>query len=69
MLAFCNEVSATFARLLAYIGGVAVLVAVAAKFFGVPGVEAAVEPATRSGWIAIERPHRAFALAIPDHAS
>jgi hypothetical protein len=66
LLAFCNEVSATFARLLAYIGGVAVIAAVAAKLFGVPGVEAAVEPTARPQWHPIERPHRAFILLLPE---
>src|SRR5262249_24951366 len=66
VLAFCNEVSATFARLLAYIGAVAVIAAAAAKLFGVAGVEAAIDPAARPQWLAIDRPHRAFVLILPE---
>jgi hypothetical protein len=66
LLSFCNEVSATFARLLAYIGVLALLAAVAARVFGVGDVEAAIDPSERSPWIAIERPHPAFALTVPE---
>jgi hypothetical protein len=63
---FCDEISATLARLLAYIGAVAVIAAAAAKVFGVPGVEASVDHAARPDWIAVERPHRAFVLLLPE---
>ena len=66
LFAFCNEMSATLARLLAYLGAIVVLGLVAAKMCGLPRVEAAVEPATRQAWINIERPHRAFALILPE---
>jgi hypothetical protein len=65
-LAFGNEVSATFARLLAYIGAIAVIGVVTARMFGVPDVEAAVDPAARPQWFPIERPHRAFMLILPE---
>jgi hypothetical protein len=67
MLAYCNEVSATFGRLLAYMGSIALLGVFVAKLLGVPDVEAAVEPA-QPAWAAIERPHRAFALIVPEFA-
>jgi len=66
VLAACNEISATCARLLAYIGALFVLAALAAKLLGIAGVEAAVEPTARPDWIALERPHRAFALLLPE---
>jgi hypothetical protein len=63
---FCDEISATFARLLAYIGAVAVIAAMAAKIFGVPGVEASIDHAARPDWIVVDRPHRAFVLLLPE---
>ena len=65
---FRDELGETFIRLLAYVGGVAVLALVAAKIFGAPAVEAAIETVPRSDWTTIERPYRAFALTIPDFA-
>ena len=66
LLAFCNEMSATLARLLAYVGAIVVLGLVAARMCGLPRVEAAVEPLAPRGWITLERPHRAFALILPE---
>jgi hypothetical protein len=63
LLAACNEISATCARLLGYLAALAVLAAFAAKLLGITGVEAAV-PTVRSEWVALERPHRAFALLL-----
>jgi hypothetical protein len=68
LLSFCNEASATSARLLAYVGAVAIIAAVAVKITGL-GVEAVVDPAARPEWITIERPHRAFALTLPEFPS
>jgi hypothetical protein len=68
LLSVCNEITATFGRLLAYAGAIALLGAVAAKMLGVPEVEAAVDPTARSVWVAIERPHPAFALIVPEFA-
>ncbi|MEA2907465.1 MAG: hypothetical protein QOI12_4852 [Alphaproteobacteria bacterium] len=61
------ELSATILRILAYIGGIAVIAVLAAKLLGTPRVEAAVEP-LRSDWSHVERPYRAFALSIPEFA-
>jgi hypothetical protein len=68
LLSVCNEITATFGRLLAYAGVIALLGALAAKMLGVPEVEAAVEPSARPQWVAIERPHPAFALVVPEFA-
>jgi hypothetical protein len=64
---FADEFSATCVRVFAYIGALAVLVAISVRFFGSPAVEAAVEPA-RSAWTNVERPYRAFALTVPEFA-
>jgi hypothetical protein len=66
VLTACNEISATCARLLGYVGVLFVLAALAAKLLGIGGVEAAVGPMARSNWIALERPHRAFVLLLPE---
>ena len=66
LLSVCNEITATFGRLLAYAAAVALLGACVAKFLGVPEVEAAYEAASRPLWTAIERPHPAFALIVPE---
>jgi hypothetical protein len=63
---FCNEMSAMLARLLAYVGAIVVLGILVAKMCGLPRVEAAVEPLAPRGWITVERPHRAFALFLPE---
>ncbi len=63
-----DEISATFVRIFAYIGAMTVIAIVAAKLLETSGVEAAIEPATRSDWAAVERPYRAFALTIPEFA-
>jgi hypothetical protein len=62
---FADEFSATCVRIFAYIGALALLVVVTVKLFGSPAVEAAIEPA-RSAWTNVERPYRAFALAVPE---
>jgi hypothetical protein len=62
---FADELTATCVRVFAYVGGLAVIVIVAVKFFGKPAVEAAVEPA-RSVWTNVERPFRAFAATVPE---
>jgi hypothetical protein len=66
VLAACNEISATCARLLGYLAALAILAAFAAKLLGITGVEAAVEPTIRSEWVSLERPHRAFALLLSE---
>jgi hypothetical protein len=62
---FVAELSATLIRLLAYVGGVVVLTLLAAKLFGMPAVNAAVE---RDPWSAVEKPFHAFTLTIPEFA-
>jgi hypothetical protein len=68
LLGFANELSATCVRLFAYIGGIVVLAVVAAKVFGTPTVEAAVDPSPRAQWTDVERPFRAFAATVPEFA-
>ena len=53
-------------RLLAYMAGLAVLGGLAAIFFRLPAVVAAVGPAPRPQWIEVERPRLAFELSVPE---
>ena len=61
-----DELPATLVRLLAYVGGLAVLSTVAAQVFQSPPVMSTITPVHRSPWIEIERPFPAFALTIPE---
>ena len=61
-----EELPALFVRLLAYVGGLALLSIAAADFFQPPPVKSAVTPVHRPAWIEVERPFPAFALAIPE---
>ena len=61
-----EELPAHFVRVLAYVGGWAVLSIAAAQFFQSPPVKTAIAPVDHSDWIEIERPFPAFALAIPE---
>ena len=62
-----EELPSTFVRLLAYLGGIAVLsIAAAHVFQSAPTTRAA--PAQRPAWTEIERPFPAFALSIPEAA-
>ena len=61
-----DELPATLVRVLAYVGGIAVLSIVAAQVFQSPPVMSAITPTHRSPWIEIERPFPAFALSIPE---
>lgn len=63
---FRDELSATVVRVFAYIGAITVIVVAAFRIFGSAPVEAAIDPLPRSGWAAIDRPYRAFALNIPE---
>ena len=63
-----EELPSTFVRLLAYMGAIAVLSIVAARFFQSPPVMSAINPVHRPAWIEIERPFPAFALSIPEAA-
>lgn len=63
-----DELPSTLVRLLAYVGGIALLSTVAAHFFQSPPVMEAITPVHRSEWIEIERPFPAFNLSIPEAA-
>jgi hypothetical protein len=63
-----DELPATFVRLLAYVGGIAVLSIVAAQIFQSRPMISAINPVHRPDWIEIERPFPAFALSIPEAA-
>ena len=62
-----EELPSTFVRLLAYLGGIAVLSMTAAQVFHSPPV-LGTAPAQRPEWTEIERPFPAFALSIPEAA-
>jgi hypothetical protein len=52
LLAFCNEMGATLARLLGYTGAIVALGMIAAKMCGLPPAEAAVEVTIeRADWL------------------
>jgi hypothetical protein len=63
-----EDLSATFVRILAYMGGIAVLSIVAAQYFQSPPVMSAIKPVHQSEWADVERPIPAFALTIPEAA-
>lgn len=63
-----DDLTATLIRLLAYLGGLALVSIAAAQFFQSKPVMDAIAPADRSAWIAVERPFPAFALSIPEAA-
>lgn len=63
-----QDLPATLIRLMAYLGGAALLSIAAAHFFQSTSVIDAIKPAERSAWIEVERPFPAFALSIPEAA-
>jgi hypothetical protein len=63
-----DDLPAILVRLLAYVGGLAVVSTVAAQFFQSPPVISVITPVHKSDWIEIERPFPAFALSIPEAA-
>ena len=63
------DIRATFVRILAYMGGLAVLAIVAASFFRPPTSVAALEPRPQPEWVNVERPHPAFELQMPELVS
>ena len=64
-----EELPATFVRVLAYLGGVAVLSMAAAQIFqSAPVITAATAIHQQPEWTEIERPFPAFALSIPEAA-
>src|SRR6202030_3361294 len=63
-----EDLPATFVRMLAYMGGIAVLSIVAARFVQSPPVMSAIKPVHQSEWIGVDRPIPAFVLSIPEAA-
>lgn len=63
-----DELPATFVRMLAYVGGIAVLSIAAGQVFQSPPVMSPITPIHHSEWIEVERPFPAFALSIPEAA-
>jgi hypothetical protein len=63
-----EDIRATFVRILAYMGGLAILAIAAASLFREPSGAAAIEPVSRPEWVNIERPHPAFELQMPELA-
>ena len=61
-----GDIRATAVRILAYLGGLAVLAMAAASLFGAPAGLVAVAPLPPPEWISVERPHPAFELQMPD---
>ena len=64
-----GDFRATVVRILAYMGGLAILAIAAASFFRAPSVVAAIQPAPRAEWINVERPHPAFDMQMPELAA
>jgi hypothetical protein len=64
-----EELPAAFVRVLAYLGGVAVLSMAAAQIFqSAPAITSATTIHQQPEWTEIERPFPAFALSIPEAA-
>jgi hypothetical protein len=64
-----RDISATLLRLVAYMGGLAILAIVAANFLQTASGVAIVAAQQQPKWITVERPHPAFALAMPELAT
>ena len=63
-----GDIRATIVRILAYMGGLAILAIAAASLFRGPSGAAAVAPAAPPAWVGVERPHPAFELQMPELA-
>ncbi|MFA6267486.1 MAG: hypothetical protein WC670_17440 [Pseudolabrys sp.] len=63
-----DELPAQAVRLMAYVGGLALLSMAAAQFFQSTPVNSPIAVVDRSNWIVIEKPFPAFTLAIPEAA-
>ncbi len=62
-----EDIRATFVRIFAYMGALAILAILAASFFESPvAMVAAIKAETAPEWIDVERPHPAFELAMPE---
>ncbi|HYA06097.1 MAG TPA: hypothetical protein VEF90_09435 [Xanthobacteraceae bacterium] len=64
-----GDFRATIVRILAYLGGLAILAVAAASVFRAPAPVAAVEPAPQPEWVSVERPRPAFELQMPELAA
>jgi hypothetical protein len=64
-----RDIRATLVRILAYMGGLALLAILAGSFFRTETVVAAVESAPHTDWINIDRPHPAFEVQMPEWGS
>ncbi len=63
-----EDIRATFVRVLAYMGGLAIIAIAAASFFRTPAVVAAIGSSPQPQWTKVERPHPAFELVMPELA-
>jgi hypothetical protein len=61
-----RDICATLLRVLAYMGGLAILAIGIFSFFRTPDVVAAIGPSPQPQWIKVERPHPAFELVMPE---
>ncbi len=62
-----GDIRATFVRLLAYMGALAILATLAANFFeGPAAVVAAIKAEPPPEWMNVERPHPAFEMVMPE---
>lgn len=64
-----EQLPATIVRMLAYLGGIAVLSIAAAQIFQPRPLPSAIAPVPRLEWTEIEKPFPAFALSIPEAAA
>jgi hypothetical protein len=63
-----EQLTATVVRMLAYLGGIALLSIAAAQVFQSRPAMDAIKPIDRPQWTEIEKPFPAFALSIPEAA-
>ena len=63
------DVRATLLRILAYMGGLAILATAALSFLRMPASIAAFTAPPQPQWIKVDRPHPAFELLMPELAS
>ena len=64
-----GDLRATFVRILAYMGGLALLATLGASLVRDEAVVAAAGPSLRREWITVDRPHPAFELQMPEWAA
>ncbi len=64
-----GDIGATLARILAYMGGLGLLAMAVASLFRTEVGVAALGPAPRPEWVAVDRPHPAFEMQMPEWSS